>query len=225
MTRPGRAFVRSVAIGVVMPLIAHGLTASTAEAATASSPIAYVYDAIGLLQAVIEPSGAAPAIAMYNYDNNGNLLSIKRTNPTDLTIIDFHGKTGSTGDAIAIYGTGFNSTPSQNKVTFTKAGGSGNNGAQATVNSASSTVLEVSVPTGAIAGSIWVMSTFNRPRSRSGKRSSTRPGSCRYPTASWPSCAPISMRGGAPAPRKTRSRGCSGRTTSTIVTPRWWSQR
>ena len=76
MTRPGRAFVRSVAIGVVMPLIAHGLTASTAEAATASSPIAYVYDAIGRLQAVVDPSAGTPAVARYNYDNNGNLSQV-----------------------------------------------------------------------------------------------------------------------------------------------------
>lgn len=151
-----RRAIRSISLALLVPLIALGLTAPPASAATAASPITFVYDAIGRLQAVIDPSTATPAVAKYNYDNNGNLISIGRTNPTGVTIVDFHGKTGSTGDAITIYGTGFNSTPSQNKVTFTKSGGSGNGGAQATVTSATTTVLEVTIPAGAIAGTIWV---------------------------------------------------------------------
>ncbi|MDH4113215.1 MAG: hypothetical protein OEV60_11150, partial [Actinomycetota bacterium] len=156
MSRSRRWVVRSISAGLLVPLVALGLTAPPALAATSSSPITFVYDAGGRLQAVIDPSTATPAVAKYNYDNNGNLLSIARTSPTGVTIVDFHGKTGAVGEPVTIYGTGFNTTTTQNKVTFTKSGGSGNTGAQATVTSATSTVLEVTIPTGAIAGTIWV---------------------------------------------------------------------
>ena len=102
MTRSRRRVVRSISVALLVPLIAIGLPAPTASAATSSSPITYVYDAIGRLQAVIDPTGATPAAAKYTYDINGNLLSIGRTNPTGLTLIDFHGKTGATGEAVTI---------------------------------------------------------------------------------------------------------------------------
>jgi YD repeat-containing protein len=46
-------------------------------ALTAQSPVRYVYDELGRLVAVIDPTGAA---AIYHYDAVGNLLSITRQN-------------------------------------------------------------------------------------------------------------------------------------------------
>jgi YD repeat-containing protein len=113
--------------------------------AQSSGAVSYLYDPIGRLVAVINPSGNT---AIYNYDAVGNLLSISSQSSSLLSIISFTPASGSVGGAVTISGTGFNSTPSQNTVKF--------NGVAGTVTSASPTQLTVIVPIGATTGTISV---------------------------------------------------------------------
>jgi YD repeat-containing protein len=110
-----------------------------------SGAVTYVYDALGRLAGVINPSGDT---ATYNYDAVGNLLSISRHSSAQLSIITFTPGKGSVGTAVTIYGTGFSSTASQDTVQF--------NGVTATVQSVSATQLIVTVPPNATTGPITV---------------------------------------------------------------------
>src|SRR5713226_1600621 len=82
-----------------------------------SNPVQYVYDALGRLTQVIDPSGN---VATYNYDAVGNLLSITRstTSPTGLAIFGFSPAQGSIGQTVTIQGQNFSATPSANTVHF-----------------------------------------------------------------------------------------------------------
>lgn len=110
-------------------------------------PVRYVYDEAGRLVGVIDASGNAAA---YHYDAVGNLLSITRSTSSQVSIIEFTPHTGPIGQTVSIFGTGFSSTPSLNTVTV--------NGTTATVTSASTTVLVITVPSGATSGTIAVTS-------------------------------------------------------------------
>jgi YD repeat-containing protein len=110
-----------------------------------AAEIDYVYDDLGRLRAVIDPSSDT---AVYNYDAVGNLLSIFRQSSSVVSIIDFSPKAGPVGTNVTIYGTGFSATPSQNSVTF--------NGLAATVTTATTTKIVTSVPSGATTGLIGV---------------------------------------------------------------------
>lgn len=110
--------------------------------------ITYVYDELGRLVAVIDPSGDT---AKYTYDATGNLLSISRYNSSIVSLISFTPSFGPVGTAVTIYGTAFSTTPSQNTVAF--------NGVNATITSATSTQLVAIVPTGATTGTISVTTT------------------------------------------------------------------
>jgi len=105
----------------------------------------YVYDPLGRLVGVILQNGNT---VVYNYDAVGNLLSVTRQSSSQLAILTFSPPRGPVGSTVTIYGTGFSSTPSQNTVSF--------NGTNATVQSATSTQLVVTVPTGASTGPISV---------------------------------------------------------------------
>jgi YD repeat-containing protein len=120
-------------------------TANFSLQAQSSGAVSYVYDPIGRLVGVINPGGNT---AVYNYDAVGNLLSISRQSSSSLAFISFGPGSGSSGSAVTIYGTGFNTTASQNTVKF--------NGMMATVTSASATQLSVIVPLGASTGTISV---------------------------------------------------------------------
>lgn len=109
--------------------------------------VTYVYDELGRLTGVIDPSGNA---ATYKYDAVGNLLSIQRTSSSQTSIIGFTPSRGPVGTAVTIYGTGFSATASQNAVTF--------NGTAATVTSSTTTSIVTSVPSGATTGAISVTS-------------------------------------------------------------------
>ena len=111
------------------------------------SGVQYVYDELGRLVGAIDPSGNAAA---YSYDPVGNLLSITRYAPTQVSIIQFTPKSGPVGTTVTISGTGFSTTASQNTVTF--------NGTSATVTSATANQLVTSVPSGATTGPIAVAS-------------------------------------------------------------------
>ena len=111
----------------------------------AVSDITYVYDDLGRLVAVIDPSGDT---AVYTYDAVGNLLSISRFSSSVVSIIHFSPGQGPVGTPVTIYGTSFSTTPSQNTITF--------NGVAATVTSATATQIVTSVPSGATTGSIAI---------------------------------------------------------------------
>ena len=110
-----------------------------------ATDIVYVYDELGRLVAVIDPSGDA---AVYRYDAVGNLLSISRYSAATVSVIEFTPNSGAVGTTVTIYGTGFSATPSQNTVAF--------NGVSAVVTSSTSTQIVTSVPSGATTGPITV---------------------------------------------------------------------
>src|SRR5213080_1379353 len=113
----------------------------------AQSNVQYVYDALGRLAQVIDPSGNT---ATYNYDAVGNLLSITRstTSPSGLAVFSFSPSQGSVGQTVTIQGQNFSATPSANTVKF--------NGTTATVTAATTNQLTTTVPTGATTGPISV---------------------------------------------------------------------
>ncbi len=110
-------------------------------------PINYVYDELGRLVAVIDKDGNA---ATYAYDAVGNLVSISRQVPTQVSIIQFTPGSGPIGSLVTIYGAGFSATASQNTVTF--------NGVSANVTASSTNLIVTSVPAGATTGTISVTS-------------------------------------------------------------------
>jgi YD repeat-containing protein len=111
----------------------------------AQSNVQYVYDALGRLTQVIDPSGNA---AVYNYDAVGNLLSITRstTSSSALAIFSFSPAQGAVGQTVTIQGQNFSATPSSNTVKF--------NGTVATVTAATTNQLTTTVPAGATTGPI-----------------------------------------------------------------------
>ncbi len=111
----------------------------------AAAEISYVYDDLGRLKAVIDP---ATDTGIYNYDAVGNLLSISRQSSSTVSILEFTPKSGPVGTTVTIFGTGFNTTPSQNTVQF--------NGVIATVASSTETRIVTTVPSGATTGPIGV---------------------------------------------------------------------
>jgi len=113
----------------------------------AQSNVQYVYDALGRLAQVIDPSGNT---ATYNYDAVGNLLSITRstTSPSGLAVFSFSPAQGGVGQTVTIQGQNFSATPSANTVKF--------NGTTATVTAATTNQLTTTVPTGATTGPISV---------------------------------------------------------------------
>jgi len=112
-----------------------------------SNSVQYVYDALGRLTQVIDPSGN---VATYNYDAVGNLLSVTRsaTSPSGLAIFSFSPGQGSVGQTVTIQGQNFNATPSANTVKF--------NGTTATVTAAAINSLTTTVPSGATTGPISI---------------------------------------------------------------------
>jgi YD repeat-containing protein len=109
--------------------------------------INYVYDELGRLIAVIDPTADT---AVYRYDAVGNLLSISRYSSSTVSVISFTPGSGPVGASVTIYGTGFSATASQNAVAF--------NGVSTTVISSSSNLIVTNVPAGATTGTIAVTS-------------------------------------------------------------------
>ena len=122
----------------------------------ASADITYVYDELGRLVGVIDPSSDT---AVYSYDAVGNLLSIARYASSTVSIIDFQPKSGPVGTTVTIQGTGFSTTPANNTVTF--------NGVGATVTSSTTTSIVATVPGGATTGTIGVTVSGNSATSAS----------------------------------------------------------
>lgn len=112
-----------------------------AQAATTQ----YIYDDLGRLVLVEYPDGSAIA---YEYDANGNMVGLDQVRAGGVIINSFSPASGPYGTQVTIVGAGFNTTPAQNEVRF--------GGTLATVTSASTTELEVTVPTGAPTGPVSV---------------------------------------------------------------------
>lgn len=110
-----------------------------------SAGVTYVYDELGRLVGVTNAVGDT---AIYSYDPVGNLLSILRKGPTDVSIYEWTPNAGPSGTTVTIWGSGFSATPGQNTVQF--------NGTAAAVSFSSPTTLVVSVPAGATTGPIAV---------------------------------------------------------------------
>ncbi len=108
----------------------------------------YFYDDLGQLVKVIDSSGN---LITYNYDQVGNIASITRGQAPSsgtLAIFDFTPQMGPALTTVTIQGQGFNATAASNAVTF--------NGAAATVVSATTNTLLVTVPATATTGPISV---------------------------------------------------------------------
>jgi YD repeat-containing protein len=107
--------------------------------------VTYVYDELGRLVSVIDPSGNA---ANYRYDAVGNILEIDRAGTSTVSISEFTPRSGPIGTTVTIFGTGFSTTPSSNQVYF-------NGTQQATVTGATANQLTTTVP-GPASGKISV---------------------------------------------------------------------
>jgi YD repeat-containing protein len=143
----GTSIIAPVPAGATTGLVVVtvGGNASNGVTFTVTPAITYIYDELGRLRSVSDPTGDT---AVYNYDAVGNLLSIDRHASSAVSVIEFQPKSGPVGATVAIQGTGFSTTLNQNTVTF--------NGTAASVNSATATQLVVAVPVGATTGFINV---------------------------------------------------------------------
>ncbi|HEV2990986.1 MAG TPA: Ig-like domain-containing protein [Candidatus Angelobacter sp.] len=124
------------------------LACAVLAAAQTNSPIQYFYDDLGRLVKVVDGAGN---VATYSYDAVGNILKISRStlgSPANLAILNFTPQQGAVGTTVTLQGQGFSPTASQNSVFF--------NGAQASVTSATSTTLVVTVPANASTGPLSV---------------------------------------------------------------------
>src|SRR5213078_4804921 len=114
---------------------------------SAGPGVQYFYDDLGRLAGVIDPTGDT---AVYHYDAVGNVLAIDRHSSSTVSIISFSPNSGPVATTVTISGTGFSATASQDTVTL--------NGTTATISSATTTTLVVTVPSGATTGTIAVTS-------------------------------------------------------------------
>lgn len=131
----------TLASRLLIPLaLVVGLSASAAFA-----DVQYVYDELGRLVQVINPSGTS---VQYTYDAAGNITAVRQLATTTPSITEFTPNAGPVGATVTIYGTGFSTTASQNTVKF--------NGTTTTVSTATATQLTVTVPSGATTGTISV---------------------------------------------------------------------
>ncbi len=115
----------------------------------AQQPISfrYFYDDLNQLSKVVDSTGN---VVDYVYDPVGNILQIKRSAIASgaLAIFSFTPQQGPVGATITIQGQGFSTTLSADTVLF--------NGTAATIVSATSSTLVVTVPTNATSGLISV---------------------------------------------------------------------
>lgn len=110
----------------------------------------YLYDDQGRLASVTDSTGA---LAVYNYDAVGNLLSIDRFTPpgSGIGIYLTAPTKGAVTTTVVIQGYGFSATPANNTVKF--------NGVTGTVTAATINRLTVTVPASATTGLVSVTTT------------------------------------------------------------------
>src|SRR5581483_4176881 len=108
----------------------------------------YFYDDLSQLTKVVDSTGI---VIEYVYDPVGNILQVKRsilTNPNGLQLFNVTPARTGVGATILIQGQGFSTNPAEDVVTI--------NGLAATVLSATSTALVVSVPLSAMSGVVSI---------------------------------------------------------------------
>jgi YD repeat-containing protein len=125
--------------------ITAGNTTTTNFVLSGQSTLTYEYDALGRLVGVVDSLNGS---GVYNYDAVGNVTSIQRLSVGQVSVTSFSPTAGIAGTTVTINGTNFSSTPSQDSVTF--------NGVSATVNTATTTQLTVTVPSAATSGPVKV---------------------------------------------------------------------
>ncbi|HEX2268713.1 MAG TPA: IPT/TIG domain-containing protein, partial [Pyrinomonadaceae bacterium] len=130
----------------LVSVVSDPTTANLALDAIVSGPVSYAYDSVGRLISTVGPTDTV----IYTYDATGNLLSISRQSSSQVAVLNFTPVSGTTGTSVTINGAGFSATPAQNTVQF--------NGTNASVTSATTTKLVVTVPAGATTGQISVTS-------------------------------------------------------------------
>lgn len=143
VTVPASALSGLVAV-TVQGVQSNGVSFSVQEQVV-NGAVSYSYDELGRLVGVVAASGDA---ATYNYDAVGNILSIVRTPSTQPTVLSFSPTSGPVGTQVTISGSNFSATAGNDTVKF--------NGTTATISSASTTQLVVTVPSGATTGTISV---------------------------------------------------------------------
>lgn len=129
-------------------LVALSCGVMTCQVAAAQSPISYqyFYDAAHQLIRVVDSTGVS---VQYTYDPAGNITAIVNSSIAGgLSILSFSPSQGGPGGIVTLQGQGFSSTPASNIVKF--------NGVAATVNSATTNSLTVTVPNSATSGAISV---------------------------------------------------------------------
>jgi len=129
--------LRSKVIGVVA--LATGLL-GIAHAGTQ-----YLYDDLGRLILAVNSDGSA---ALYEHDPNGNLTAIHQWAGSAPIVAAFSPSSGPVGSQVTISGAGFDPSTGGNTVTI--------GGAAATVGTATSSTLVVTVPSTAVSGPIAV---------------------------------------------------------------------
>ena len=127
------------------------LVLATPVLAQAPITFQYFYDELGQLTKVVDSAGN---VIEYVYDPVGNILEIKRSTISGLSVFGFSPEHGAIGTTVMIRGQGFSGTPSDNTVAF--------KGVPTTVTSATTTTLVVTVPPGATTGG-WREWWFSSP--------------------------------------------------------------
>ena len=122
-----------------------GCTSAAAAAAPPATAIGTGYDDLGRVSEVVDPAVGA---AFYSWDAVGNLSSITRPSATAVAVSQVTPRTAQVGASVAVYGTGFSATASQDTVKF--------NGTTAAITLATPSELVVTVPTGATSGTITI---------------------------------------------------------------------
>lgn len=146
--RAGRLLLTLALVGALLVCL-RGAQGAWAQATQPS--IFHVYDSLNRLIATVDQQGNA---AVWTWDSVGNLLRVERFDaaqqpgPVRITLV--LPAAGRVGTQVQVFGTGFDPTPALNTLAFT--------GAQATVTEAAPNRLLVSVPSGAVTGTISVTS-------------------------------------------------------------------
>src|SRR2546428_8908329 len=97
----------------------------TSSTSAAAPKVRYAYDPLGRLVQAASSDGTG---VQYSYDAVGNMRSIRRLSAGTLRVVDFSPPSGTLGSTVAVYGSGFSATGSENTVSF--------NGVSTTVASA-----------------------------------------------------------------------------------------
>jgi RHS repeat-associated protein len=151
-----RTLLHALALAIVIVMGPGGLPPYRAEPeraeAQGSGNISYAYDALGRLVAVTDENVSTNGTALYKYDAVGNLTGITRQNNSVVALFEFSPYQGPVGSTVILKGRGFSTTPGSNSVTFPGSPLP----VSGTVTTATSTQLEVTVPSGALTGPISV---------------------------------------------------------------------